>query len=58
MQMFLVGFFIISLCELFTIGGFPLKGDVRIVSALLFEALSCDCSQMSRDRKHIFHQVQ
>jgi hypothetical protein len=29
MQYFLFGFLIISLCEIFTIGGFPLNGTVR-----------------------------
>lgn len=29
MQFFLIGYFIISLCEIFTIGGFPLSGAVR-----------------------------
>lgn len=31
-QLFLLGYFILSLCEIFTIGGFPLNADVRIVS--------------------------
>ena len=29
MQFFLIGFAIISICEIFTIGGFPLSGAVR-----------------------------
>jgi hypothetical protein len=29
MQLFLAGFFLISLCEIFTVGGFPLDGAVR-----------------------------
>lgn len=33
MQLFLIGYIIISICEIFTIGGFPLNGDVRRVSS-------------------------
>lgn len=29
MQIFLIGFIIIEICEIFTIGGFPLNGAVR-----------------------------
>lgn len=29
MQFFLIGFIIISICEIFTVGGFPLPGGVR-----------------------------
>lgn len=32
MQLFLIGYIIISICEIFTIGWFPLDGNVRIVS--------------------------
>jgi len=32
MQLFLLGFIIISICEIFTIGWFPLDGAVRRVS--------------------------
>jgi hypothetical protein len=31
MQLFLLGYIIISICEIFTIGGFPLNSTVRIV---------------------------
>lgn len=31
MQVFLIGYMIISICEIFTIGGFPLNDKVRIV---------------------------
>jgi len=31
MQVFLVGYFLISLCEIFSIGDFPLNGTVRVV---------------------------
>lgn len=31
MQLFLVGYIIVSICEIFTIGGFPLNGTVRVV---------------------------
>jgi len=34
MQLFLIGFIIISICEIFTIGGFPLDGKVRRVCTL------------------------
>lgn len=40
MQLFLIGFIIISICEIFTIGGFPLEGKIRIVCAKT--ALSSD----------------
>ena len=30
-QLFLIGYFILSLCEIFTIGGFPLGRNIRIV---------------------------
>ncbi|EXJ91461.1 hypothetical protein A1O3_00009 [Capronia epimyces CBS 606.96] len=29
MQLFLLGFFVIEICEIFTVGGFPLDNDVR-----------------------------
>jgi hypothetical protein len=31
MQLFLLGYLIIEICEIFTIGGFPLNGAVRKV---------------------------
>lgn len=31
MQIFLAGFIIIEICEIFTVGGFPLDGAVRRV---------------------------
>jgi hypothetical protein len=31
MQLFLLGYIIISICEIFTIGGFPLNDTVRLV---------------------------
>jgi hypothetical protein len=31
MQLFLLGYIIISICEIFTIGGFPLSDNVRLV---------------------------
>jgi hypothetical protein len=31
MQLFLLGYIIISICEIFTIGGFPLDSSVRLV---------------------------
>jgi hypothetical protein len=31
MQMFLLGFIIIEICEIFTVGDFPLNPKVRIV---------------------------
>ena len=31
MQLFLVGFIIIEICEIFTVGGFPLNDRVRVV---------------------------
>jgi hypothetical protein len=37
MQLFLIGFMLLSICEIFTIGGFPLERKVRIVGALVPE---------------------
>jgi hypothetical protein len=34
MQLFLVGYMIVSICEIFTVGGFPLDSKVRIVRSL------------------------
>jgi hypothetical protein len=33
MQLFLIGYLVIEICEIFTIGGFPLDGAVRRVRA-------------------------
>ncbi len=30
-QLFLIGYIIVSICEIFTVGGFPLKSNVRLV---------------------------
>jgi hypothetical protein len=35
MQLFLLGFLVISICEIFTIGGFPINDSVRLVSRQL-----------------------
>jgi hypothetical protein len=40
MQLFLLGFIIISICEIFTIGWFPLNGAVRRVSLNSTRSLS------------------
>lgn len=32
MQVFLIGYILIEICEIFTVGKFPLSQDVRIVS--------------------------
>jgi hypothetical protein len=32
MQLFLLGYIIISICEIFSVGGFPLNDTVRVVS--------------------------
>lgn len=32
MQLFLLGYLLISICEIFSVGDFPLDSDVRIVS--------------------------
>jgi hypothetical protein len=34
MQLFLLGYIVISICEIFTIGGFPLNNSVRLVCRL------------------------
>lgn len=31
MQLFLLGYIVISICEIFTIGGFPLNDSARLV---------------------------
>lgn len=31
MQLFLIGYIVIEICEIFTVGGFPLDTDVRKV---------------------------
>lgn len=31
MQLFLIGYIIIEICEIFTVGGFPLATNVRLV---------------------------
>lgn len=36
MQLFLLGYIIVSICEIFTIGGFPLNSTVRIVRTRLY----------------------
>jgi hypothetical protein len=41
MQLFLLGYIVISICEIFTIGGFPLDDSVRLVRY--------PCSAMYRD---------
>lgn len=35
MQLFLLGYIIVSICEIFTIGGFPLNDSVRLVCPTL-----------------------
>lgn len=37
MQIFLIGYIIIEICEIFTVGDFPLSNTVRIVSSLVFK---------------------
>ena len=32
-QLFLLGYIIVSICEIFTVGGFPLNSNVRLVCA-------------------------
>lgn len=40
MQVFLLGYIIVSICEIFTIGGFPLNNSVRLVGYFL-----CTCGR-------------
>lgn len=35
MQLFLIGYIIIEICEIFTVGEFPLAGKVRVVSEIV-----------------------
>lgn len=42
MQLFLVGYIIISICEIFSVGDFPLAGKVRVVCYFLLIATN-DC---------------
>jgi hypothetical protein len=37
MQLFLLGYAVISLCEIFTVGGFPLEGGARRVCLPAYE---------------------
>lgn len=50
MQLFLLGYIIIEICEIFTVGGFPLSSRVRIVSSTLDASLarSLTCSGLYR----------
>jgi hypothetical protein len=34
MQLFLLGYIVIEICEIFTVGEFPLSGRVRVVGSL------------------------
>lgn len=34
MQLFLLTYIVISICEIFSVGGIPLNEDVRIVGAI------------------------
>lgn len=36
MQIFLAGYIVIEICEIFTVGGFPLDNDVRKVGFFFF----------------------
>lgn len=38
MQLFLIGYIIIEICEIFSVGGFPLNGTVRIVFSAIHMA--------------------
>ena len=38
-QLFLVGYIIVEICEIFTVGGFPLERKVRLVRICLPPAL-------------------
>lgn len=43
MQLFLLGFIIIEICEIFTVGGFPLSDAVRKVDIWVFMSTQgCD----------------
>lgn len=37
MQLFLLGFIVVQICEIFTVGGIPLEDSVRKVSDLYHE---------------------
>jgi hypothetical protein len=39
MQLFLIGYIIISICEIFSVGEFPLNGTVRVVGFQLNQRL-------------------
>lgn len=45
MQVFLIGYILIEICEIFTVGKFPLKDTVRIVGSSSFE----DGTKLTRD---------
>ena len=44
MQLFLVSFIIVQICEIFTVGGFPIDDAVRKVRRFLPEAFSAHAS--------------
>jgi len=49
MQLFLIGFIIVEICEIFSVGYFPLNGGVRRVSldAQLYNTQSNKCFRHS-----------
>src|SRR6266536_3543657 len=42
MQLFLIGYILISICEIFTVGGIPLDDDVRKVTSQLVSNVLLD----------------
>lgn len=44
MQLFLLGFIIIEICEIFTVGGFPLAENVRKVGTFGLHSLNLGSS--------------
>ena len=40
MQLFLLGFIIIEICEIFTVGGFPLDENVRKVGTFRLDTFN------------------
>jgi hypothetical protein len=53
MQMFLAGYLLISICEIFTVGGIPLDDDVRKVSGSPVEDFCQDINLTRASRQFI-----
>ena len=48
-QLFLIGYIIVSICEIFTVGGFPLDRKVRLVCSSFMILACCGEIDLRRD---------